>query len=201
MILLILNENFEMNSYWFVYSTGKLDDVFTGLQENGLLDTYSHILTGYIGKDSFLTEVGTIVKAIREVNPNTVYGKRFRLERCVYGFYEWEINSTNFDWFAVCDPVLGDNGHLYVPENLIPIYQNEILPLSDICTPNQFEAEILSGKKIKSHEDAWAAIDWFHEKGVKTVVLSSTNFAPNSELIAFLSQQNGNYYLSFLQYP
>lgn len=87
---------------------------------------------------------------------------------------------------------MGDNGQLYVPEDLIPIYQNEILPLCDICTPNQFEAETLTGHKIQSHEDAWRATEWFHAKGVKTVVISSTNFSPKSnELIAFLSQQNG----------
>lgn len=87
--------------------------------------------------------------------------------------------------------MLGDNGHLYVPESLIPIYQNDILPLADICTPNQFEAELLTGKKINSDEDAWEATEWFHKKGIKTVVLSSTNFAKNNELIAFLSQTNG----------
>lgn len=93
---------------------------------------------------------------------------------------------------------MGDNGRLYVPKSLIPIYQNEILPLADICTPNQFEAETLTGIKINSKEDALKAIDWFHEKGVKTVVLSSTNYAQNGELIGFLSQQNGKlckYYL------
>lgn len=52
----------------------KTDDVFTGLQSNGLLNTYTHLLTGYIGKDSFLTEVGNIVKAIRKVNPKIIYG-------------------------------------------------------------------------------------------------------------------------------
>lgn len=93
--------------------------------------------------------------------------------------------------FEVCDPVLGDNGALYVPESLIPIYQNEILPLSDIVTPNQYEAEWLTGIKIASVEDAWKATEWFHSKGVKTVVLSSTDFASNTELIAYLSHQNG----------
>lgn len=96
-----------------------------------------------------------------------------------------------FFFYLVCDPVLGDNGHLYVPESLIPIYQNEILPLADICTPNQFEAEILTGIQINSKDDALRAIDWLHEKGITTVVLSSTSFTTNDELIAFLSQQNG----------
>lgn len=131
----------------------------------------------------------------------------------VYIIFAVDINFFVYS-FAVCDPVLGDNGHLYVPESLIPIYQKEILPLSDICKPNQFEAEILTGIKINSEEDAWKATDWFHAKGkitfifitiifyhyyfiifyakgVRTVVLSSTNFAKNDELIAFLSQQNG----------
>ena len=29
----------------------------------------------------------------------------------------------------------------YVPEELLPIYQESIIPLADIITPNQFEAE------------------------------------------------------------
>lgn len=40
---------------------------------------------------------------------------------------------------TVCDPVMGDNGKLYVPEELVNIYKNEIVPLADIVTPNQFE--------------------------------------------------------------
>lgn len=91
----------------------------------------------------------------------------------------------------MCDPVLGDNGRLYVPKTLIPVYQNEILPLCDICTPNQFEAETLTGQKIGSPDDAWAAVEWFHAKGVRTVVISSVNFASNTELIGFLSHRNG----------
>lgn len=85
---------------------------------------------------------------------------------------------------------MGDNGCLYVPKTLIPIYQDEIIPLCDICTPNQFEAEILTGKTIKTSSDAWKAMEWFHNKGVKTVVLSSTNTKDsNGELKAFLSHK------------
>lgn len=85
--------------------------------------------------------------------------------------------------------MLGDDGALYVPKNLIPIYKDKILPLADICTPNQFEAELLTGKTITTEEDAWEAIEWFHEKGIKVVVLSSATIG--SELIGFLSQNNG----------
>lgn len=98
---------------------------------------------------------------------------------------------------AVCDPVLGDNGALYVPKALIPIYQNEIIPLSDICTPNQFEAELLTGVTIESESDAWTALNWFHGKGVKTAVLSSTNIGTEGTLTSFLSHKNGKFIFWF----
>ena len=53
-----------------------------------------------------------------------------------------------FVCWLVCDPVLGDNGELYVPAELIDIYRDTILPLADIITPNQFEAEWVFNIKL-----------------------------------------------------
>lgn len=88
---------------------------------------------------------------------------------------------------AVCDPVLGDNGKLYVPESFVDIYRTELLPLAQISTPNQFEAELLSGIKIVDEASAYRALDWFHDKGVSIVVLSSTSIGSPDNLKAFLS--------------
>ena len=44
-------------------------------------------------------------------------------------------------FLIVCDPVMGDNGKMYVPRELKEIYQKEIVPLADILTPNHFELE------------------------------------------------------------
>jgi pyridoxal/pyridoxine/pyridoxamine kinase len=38
---------------------------------------------------------------------------------------------------AVCDPVLGDEGRLYVPADLVGAYQEEILPIASVLVPNQ----------------------------------------------------------------
>lgn len=43
--------------------------------------------------------------------------------------------------FSVCDPVMGDDGKMYVPEECLPIYRDLLIPLADIITPNQFEVE------------------------------------------------------------
>jgi pyridoxine kinase len=56
-----------------------------------------------------------------------------------------------------CDPVLGDNGKLYVPEALVDLYRSQVLPIATVLTPNQFECELLSGVKISTAEDAHKA--------------------------------------------
>lgn len=64
--------------------------------------------------------------------------------------------------------------------------------MADIVTPNQYEVELLTEKKILSDSDAWESMHWFHQKGVKIVVLSSSNVGADNELIAFLSAMKEN---------
>ena len=63
----------------------QLQSLVEGLEQNGLLEGYTHLLTGYIGSASMLRTVARLVRKLRTYNPNLVY---------------------------VCDPVLGDNGRL-----------------------------------------------------------------------------------------
>lgn len=71
---------------------------------------------------------------------------------------------------AVCDPVLGDEGKLYVSQELVAAYRATLLPLASLVTPNQFEAECLTGKAVKSGADALAAAAALHSMGPHTVV-------------------------------
>jgi hydroxymethylpyrimidine/phosphomethylpyrimidine kinase len=56
---------------------------------------------------------------------------------------------------VVVDPVMvaGSGGQL-CQEDLAQALKKHLLPLADLCTPNLKEAQILSGMKIKSEEDA-----------------------------------------------
>ncbi|XP_073836417.1 pyridoxal kinase [Musca autumnalis] len=145
----------------------ELVDLFDGLESNGLLKCYSHLLTGYIGNASFLRQVAKIVTKLRANDPNVIY---------------------------VCDPVMGDDGQMYVPKELLPIYREEIIPLADIITPNQYEVELLTEMKISNEQDIWKAIDWFHGRGIDTVAISSSDLGKPGELRAFLSKHNGPRY-------
>lgn len=93
---------------------------------------------------------------------------------------------------SVCDPVMGDNGKMYVPETLLPIYRDEIIPLADIATPNQYEVELLTGSKVVNEADAWKRMEWFHERGVRMVALSSSDIGGSNILIALLSSKNSD---------
>ena len=60
----------------------QLGELIEGLDANGL-DFYSHIISGYIGTDSFLRKLADVIKKLKAKNPNLMY---------------------------ICDPVMGDHG-------------------------------------------------------------------------------------------
>ena len=65
---------------------------------------------------------------------------------------------------------MGDNGHMYVDNDLLPAYKDHIIPLATVLTPNQYEAELLTGTRIDSKASALAACKTLHNRGIATVV-------------------------------
>nr|KAF6478297.1 pyridoxal kinase [Molossus molossus] len=101
-----------------VLNSDELHEVYEGLKLNNV-NKYDYVLTGYMRDKSFLAMVVDIVQELKQQNSQLVY---------------------------VCDPVMGDKwdgeGSMYVPEDLLPVYKEKVVPVADIITPNQFEAEI-----------------------------------------------------------
>lgn len=56
---------------------------------------------------------------------------------------------------------MGDAGHLYIPEEIVPVYKS-LLRHADLILPNQFEAEILSDVKIMDLSTLATAIQTLH---------------------------------------
>uniref|UniRef100_A0ACD5XLU9 Uncharacterized protein n=1 Tax=Avena sativa TaxID=4498 RepID=A0ACD5XLU9_AVESA len=128
-----------------VLNGDQLWDLIEGLGENDLLH-YTHLLTGYIGSVSFLNTVLQVVEKLRSVNPDLIY---------------------------VCDPVLGDEGKLYVPQELISVYQQKVVPVASMLTPNQFEVELLTGLRITCEQDGLKACNILHSAGPRKVIITS----------------------------
>lgn len=88
-------------------------------------------------------------------------------------YSQFKKQNKNLLWLM--DPVMGDEGQLYVNEDVIPEYQKLTFSdqgLVDIITPNQYELEILYGKKITSKEELKQALEELH-KTVPIVVVTS----------------------------
>lgn len=94
----------------------EITDLYAGLKQS-YLDDFDMMLSGYIPGAEGVTAVGNIAKGLKE---------KFR---DVPGKFFW-----------VLDPVMGDNGKLYVAPEVVPAYK-ALLPYADLILPNQFEAE------------------------------------------------------------
>ncbi|KAM4796390.1 pyridoxal kinase [Rhinophrynus dorsalis] len=134
-----------------VLNAEELQELYEGLKLNQVTQ-YDYVLTGYTRDSSFLASVVDIVQELKRQNPQLVY---------------------------VCDPVLGDKwngeGSMYVPEELLPVYKDLVVPVADIITPNQFEAELLTGRKIHTRDEAVQVMDMLHSLGPNTVVITSSD--------------------------
>lgn len=100
-------------------------------------DTYDMILTGYTPSPEILE---IVYRQLEPIFTNAKLAKPL--------------------W--IVDPVLGDNGKLYVSEKLIPLYQKLFKSgYVAIITPNQFEFETLADTKVTSWESLKQAIKKF----------------------------------------
>nr|ADD24322.1 Pyridoxal kinase [Lepeophtheirus salmonis] len=144
----------------------QLWELIQGLDDNNLLSSYGTIITGYVRDKSFLEKIVEVVKLLRKKCPNIEF---------------------------VCDPVMGDiETGFYVPEELLDVYKSSVLPLADICLPNQFELQLITGITIQTEEDVVKALQMVHDIGVKTVILSSLEFKGTKSLTVYASSYKEN---------
>jgi pyridoxine kinase len=96
-----------------------IDDLYTGLKNSGL-DDFDMMLSGYIPGREAVEVVGTIARELKS---------------------KAAAKPGRFFW--VLDPVMGDNGKLYVAEDVVPAYKKLVYD-ADLIMPNQFEAEFVA---------------------------------------------------------
>ncbi|ANQ09257.1 Pyridoxine kinase [Plasmodium coatneyi] len=89
-----------------------------------------------------------------------------------------KLLSVDFLW--ICDPVMGDNGKLYVDKDVILAYK-KCIPFVDIMTPNQFELELLCDWKIKNENDVTTCIRFLLNRGVKLIIVTSVQYLSDKD--------------------
>jgi pyridoxine kinase len=105
-------------------------DLLKGVEERDLVDEAAVLVTGYLGSPDNATVVADFVERALTRNLKLVY---------------------------LCDPVIGDDGRVYVADGILDVVRHRLLPAASLITPNQFELELLSGVTVADTEGLRAA--------------------------------------------
>ena len=117
--------------------------ILDDLANSSFLDEVGAVVSGYLADPGQAEAVECFVAIARERNPDLVY---------------------------LCDPIAGDKGALYVPEEIATAIRDTLLPAADIVTPNLFELSWLAGNTVES---ATGAIVEARKLPSKKVLVSS----------------------------
>lgn len=143
----------------------QFDAVIDDLCNCSWLPEVGGIISGYLGHKDQAKSVAKLVQAVKQASPEALY---------------------------LCDPVIGDLGGLYVPEETALSIRDELLPLADIITPNRFELSWLAGTNVQTNADILACIKLLGTK----YVLATSAFAKEAEQTANLFFDGENYFLA-----
>ena len=105
-------------------------DLLRGVEERGLVDEAALLVTGYLGSPDNAAVIADFVERALRRNPRLVY---------------------------LCDPVIGDDGRIYVADGILDVLRRRLLPAANLITPNQFELELLSGVTVADTDGLRAA--------------------------------------------
>ena len=102
-------------------------DILKGILKLEILKDVSTIITGFIGSAEQVRITADFIRTIKKCNPEILY---------------------------LCDPVMGDTDKgQYVEPDVPNAIIEHLVPLADMLTPNQFEAERIVKKQIDNVED------------------------------------------------
>jgi len=93
------------------------------------------------------------------------------------------LKSSRPDLLVALDPVIGDEGALYVAEPVAAALRDSLLPLAGIATPNAFELGWLSGGGVMGPE---AAVRAARALGPGEVLVTSAPGAPSGAVRSLL---------------
>ncbi|WP_027461518.1 pyridoxal kinase PdxY [Deinococcus murrayi] len=134
-----------------VFPPEHIAQLIDGIEARGALPSCGAVLSGYMGSAGTVDAVVGAVERVRAANGSALY---------------------------CCDPVMGDVGRgVFVRPELPDLIRERAVPQADVVTPNQFELELLTGRTVRTLDDALAAARALREclrpGGPRLVVVTS----------------------------
>ena len=100
-----------------------LRGIWAGIKAQNI--KFDAVMTGYLADDAHIDIAAQIISDIKTDNPDAI---------------------------ILVDPVMGDNGRLYVPESRANALIKTLLPLADVITPNAWELSFITDKAVSTLE-------------------------------------------------
>ena len=130
-----------------VFGAAHVGEVIEGIERRGVFPDCAAVLSGYMGEAALGACVLEAAGRVRAANPDALF---------------------------VCDPVMGDSdGGLYVGADIVAAIGRQVVPAADLITPNQFELEQLTGRRIATLEEAVAVARAALALGPEVVLITS----------------------------
>ncbi|WP_151084354.1 pyridoxal kinase PdxY [Nocardioides cynanchi] len=121
--------------------------VITGIADRGVLGTCDAVLSGYLGGPGICDVVVDAVAQVKAANPRATY---------------------------TCDPVMGNaTSGCFVDPAIPPIIREQVVPVADLITPNQFELGFLTDTSPESLGSTLDSADAARALGPATVLVTS----------------------------
>lgn len=143
-----------------------VEGLLRGIEERGVVDTATAIVTGYLGSVENAAVAAAFVQRARKRNPGLLY---------------------------VCDPVMGDDDlGLFVEAGLVDVFRERLVPMASVATPNQYELELLARHKARSAKELEAAARVLLSHGTGSAVVTGCTLddsAPNTVEAVLCSPQ------------
>ena len=114
-----------------VLEAAQVRELIDGVRKLGVLGKANAILTGYLGAPETATLVAEVVAEIKALNPRAIY---------------------------IFDPVIGDQGAMYVKPELALALSSILVPIADVLSPNVYELGHLTGLEVNSRAQAVEAL-------------------------------------------
>jgi pyridoxine kinase len=139
----------------------QLSEILGGLEARGVLARCVAILSGYLGDPGMADVVARAVGAVRAARPGAPY---------------------------LCDPVIGDDEPgVFVSAGVPEAIGERLAPLADIVVPNRFELAHLTGRQVRSLEDAHAAAAELRARGPYLVIVTGLTLPDRPDELAVLA--------------
>lgn len=107
-----------------------LASLLESVAAKGGLDGCAAVMTGYLVSAAQAEAAASVISRLRQQNANLM---------------------------VLVDPVMGDHGRLYVPQDVAEAIRDLLVPLATILTPNAFELSWLTGLAVRDRESATEA--------------------------------------------